>query len=189
MLSKKIIISLVMVPTLWISYAVVVLCFTDVQPSTVMLLFLSCPLFSYVGIMATEAGVVDAKDLRPAFMRLLPSMRKQFDDLPRMRAQLQQELRTYIKKVGPDLGPLYFDENVNWSEYMHRNNSSDNLAGKDLIFIGFDPHLFSCDHSIKKTASLTPHTHTTPCCHTFVYIGARAAMHAAVKAYEDKKKI
>ncbi len=63
-MSKKITLSIVLVPTLWITYAVLLLKYTRLQPATVLVLFLCCPLFSYIGVMATEAGMVDFKDLK-----------------------------------------------------------------------------------------------------------------------------
>jgi glycerol-3-phosphate O-acyltransferase / dihydroxyacetone phosphate acyltransferase len=63
-MSKKITLSIVLVPTLWVTYAVLLLKYTRLQPATVLVLFLCCPLFSYIGVMATEAGMVDFKDLK-----------------------------------------------------------------------------------------------------------------------------
>jgi len=60
-LSKKITLSIVLVPTLWITYAVLLLSFSHLEPATVAVLFFCCPLFSYIGVMATEAGMVDLK--------------------------------------------------------------------------------------------------------------------------------
>jgi glycerol-3-phosphate O-acyltransferase/dihydroxyacetone phosphate acyltransferase len=91
----------VLVPTLWIVYAVLLLSFTSMEPATVALLFFCCPLFSYIGVRATEAGMVDAKDLKPMLMRLLPHSRKKMRALPQERAQLQRDLRAFIHKVGP----------------------------------------------------------------------------------------
>lgn len=63
-MSKKITLSIVLVPTLWITYAVLLLKYTSLRPETVLVLFLCCPLFSYIGVMATEAGMVDFKDIK-----------------------------------------------------------------------------------------------------------------------------
>jgi len=75
LLSKKILFSLVAVPVLWVSYALLLYTFSPLSFETVVLFFLGCPVFSYLGVMAVEAGMVDLKDLRPAFLRLLPSFR------------------------------------------------------------------------------------------------------------------
>jgi glycerol-3-phosphate O-acyltransferase / dihydroxyacetone phosphate acyltransferase len=56
LLSKKIVFSLVAVPVLWVSYAVVLLLVAKWQLKTIIVVFLSCPLFSYLGVMAVEAG-------------------------------------------------------------------------------------------------------------------------------------
>eukprot|EP01042_Synura_sphagnicola_P009615 gene9615-12335_t len=73
LMSKKILFSMVAVPTLWVSYALLLVLFSPLSLQTVALLFLSCPVFSYLGVRAVEAGMVDVKDLRPVFLRLLPS--------------------------------------------------------------------------------------------------------------------
>jgi glycerol-3-phosphate O-acyltransferase / dihydroxyacetone phosphate acyltransferase len=103
MMSKKIIISIVMVPTLWLAYAALLFFLSDWQTSTKVLAVLAMPAFSYAGVMATEAGMVDAKDLKPVLMRLLPEVRREMLALPAMRARLQQELREFVTRVGPSL--------------------------------------------------------------------------------------
>jgi len=69
---ENIVFSLMAVPALWITYAVLLRLFTNMEIRTIVVLFLCCPLFSYMGVMAVQAGMVDLKDLRPAFLRLLP---------------------------------------------------------------------------------------------------------------------
>lgn len=98
-MSKKITLSIVLVPTLWVVYAALLLTLSGLRPATVALLFFCCPLFSYIGVMATEAGMVDAKDLKPVLMRFLPSARKRMETLPAERAQLQRDVRAFIHKV------------------------------------------------------------------------------------------
>jgi glycerol-3-phosphate O-acyltransferase/dihydroxyacetone phosphate acyltransferase len=56
---------------------------------------------SYSGIIVVEAGIVDWKDLRPFFMRLLPSTRKRLAAMPSIRKSLQEDLRAFIKSIGP----------------------------------------------------------------------------------------
>ncbi len=126
-LSKKITLSIVLVPTLWIVYAVLLLKYTNLLPSTVAVLFFCCPLFSYIGVMATEAGMVDAKDLKPVVMRLLPNARKKMATLPAERAQLQREIRGYIHEIGPELGSLYTDKTVKWDEIIRKSSSAADL--------------------------------------------------------------
>lgn len=50
LLSKKILFSLAAVPILWVSYAVLAFCFTSLETRTIIVLFLCCPLFSYIGM-------------------------------------------------------------------------------------------------------------------------------------------
>lgn len=75
LMSKKILFSLVAVPVLWISYSALLYFFSPLSFEAVVLFFFGCPFFSYLGVMAVEAGMVDLKDLRPAFLRLLPAFR------------------------------------------------------------------------------------------------------------------
>lgn len=126
-MSKKISLSIVLVPTLWITYAILLLKYTDLPPETIAVLFLCCPLFSYIGVMATEAGMVDMKDLKPVIMRLLPGARRRMATLPAERAQLQREIRAYIHHIGPDLGSLYLDKQVRWDEIIRNGSSTGDL--------------------------------------------------------------
>ena len=114
LLSKKILFSLTAVPILWVTYAVLALLFSSLEKRTVLVLFISCPLFSYMGIMAVEQSIIDLKDLRPAFLRLLPSFRQSAEALPQQRAELVEEIRKVTKKYGPSFGQLYFDKTDAW---------------------------------------------------------------------------
>lgn len=81
LLSKKILFSLVAVPVLWIFYAILLYLFSPVSVEAAVVFFFGCPFFSYLGVMAVEAGMVDLKDLRPAFLRLLPSFRTEVNPM------------------------------------------------------------------------------------------------------------
>ena len=72
-------------------------------------------MFSYLGVMAVHAGMIDFKDLRPAFLRLLPPFRAQIALLPALRASLQKEIRTLVKKYGSELGPVYNGKMKEWN--------------------------------------------------------------------------
>jgi glycerol-3-phosphate O-acyltransferase / dihydroxyacetone phosphate acyltransferase len=100
MLTEKVVFCLVVVPILWAFYGVVLLCMTDLDRPTVALIMMTIPLFAYIGIVVTEAGMVDMKDLRPYFMRLFPSARKRLAVLPETRMALQTDLRAFIKSIG-----------------------------------------------------------------------------------------
>ena len=77
--------------------------------------------------MATEAGMVDAKDIKPVLMRFLPATRKKMATLPAERAGLQREIRSFIHKMGPELGSLYTDKTVNWEEFIRKSSSAADL--------------------------------------------------------------
>lgn len=89
LMSKKIIFSIAAVPILWVTYALLLHFFTPLQKQTIVVLFLCCPIFSYLGVRSVEAGMVDLKDLRPAFLRLLPAFRQVARSLPEKRHNLQ----------------------------------------------------------------------------------------------------
>lgn len=127
MMSKKIVISLVLVPTLWVFYAVMLLCFSPLPRDMVLLLFLSMPILAYLGVISAESGMTDLKDLRPAFLRLLPQFRQQAIELPKLRADLQKEVRNLVHKYGPELGSVYFDQSIRWDQ-LNRNSSMENIT-------------------------------------------------------------
>lgn len=129
-MSKKILFSITAIPVLWIFYAVVLFLFTNLQARTILVLFLCCPLFSYMGVMAVEASIVDLKDLRPAFLRLLPSFQQHAVTLPLQRTLLQKELRSLVKKYGPSLGAIYLDKTDAWDP-VHTNIDKFNLPTND----------------------------------------------------------
>lgn len=131
MLTEKVVFCIVAVPTLWVFYAFLLYALTDWSGTTIILCMSCLPLFAYMGIVAAEAGMVDWNDLRPLVMRLSPGARKKLAALPRLRKELQDDLRAFIKDVGPKyLGDLYFKEKVDWTtlwekeKYMTPRNSN-----------------------------------------------------------------
>lgn len=132
LMSKKILFSIVAVPSLWLFYALLLWYFSPFDARTIVILLLCCPVFSYIGVMAIEAGMVDAKDLRPLFLRLLPGYRQQCKDLPALRAALQVEVRQLCRKYGPEFGSLYYEKSNAWEKSarrMLRSTSEDALVG------------------------------------------------------------
>ena len=136
LLSKKITFSLVTVPLLWITYALLLFAFTPLSRSTILALFFACPLFSYLGVMAVQAGMNDIKDLRPAFLRLLPSFKKEMNQLPAVRAALQKKVRAMVKKYGPQFGALYTGKASEWeklarSQFKEIKGTAGDQAGQE----------------------------------------------------------
>ena len=113
-LTEKILFCIVMVPTLWFIYGLMLYWFTNLDRSAIALAVISMPLFSYMGIVVTEAGLVGFKDLRPHLMRLFPSTRRRLAALPAIRRQLQKDLRKFVRKMGPTLGELYYGKHIDW---------------------------------------------------------------------------
>lgn len=119
LLSKKIQFSIVAVPVLWLVYLLAAILFTDWYWSSIILLLLSFPLFSFFGVRSVEAGIIELKTVRPLFYRLLPSHKKIQDELPKKRADLQKEVREFVKKYKTQLGKLAEPVKLDWHEYMH----------------------------------------------------------------------
>lgn len=120
MLTEKIMFCIVMIPCLWFLYGFLMYHFTNMDGPTLALAIISLPVFAYVGIVVTEAGMVDLKDLRPFVMKLFPSSRKRLAALPETRLKLQSDLRRYIKKLGPVLGDIYFGKDLDWQSIQER---------------------------------------------------------------------
>jgi hypothetical protein len=72
--------------------------------------------------------MVDMKDLRPAFLRLLPSFRVLMEELPLKRQLLQSEVREVVKKYGPSLGELYYEKDIALDQYIQKVYSTLNMV-------------------------------------------------------------
>ena len=104
----------VLVPTLWVFYGLVLIFCTNYDRDCIILFQLSLPMFSYLGIMATESGMADFKDLRPHVMKVFPGTRARLLALPRKRRQLARDFKKFVSKNGPSMGALYFNKSVDW---------------------------------------------------------------------------
>jgi len=129
MLTEKVLLCIVLVPTLWISYGLSLYCFSDIDLPTLALFFYSFPLFSYMGIVTSEAGMVELKDLKPFLKRLFPSTKRRMMKLPAVRKKLQADLRDFIRMIGPSLGDVYSEKKLNWADFQQnmRRHSKLNL--------------------------------------------------------------
>lgn len=119
-LTEKILFCIVMIPSLWIFYGFLFYQFTEMDGPTLALSLSSMPLFAYMGVITSEAGMVDAKDLRPWIMKLFPSSRKRLAALPETRLKLQKDLRRFIKKLGPVLGEIYYKKDLDWGAIQEK---------------------------------------------------------------------
>lgn len=136
LLSKKIQFSIVAVPALWFMYLLAAVLFTDWYWSSIALLLLSFPLFSFFGVRSVEAGIIELKTVRPLFYRLLPSHKKTQDELPKKRLQLQKDVRDFVRKYKSQLGKLADPVKLDWHEYMHSiavKDAEAALAAKALV--------------------------------------------------------
>ena len=133
LLSKKIVFSLAAVPVLWVTYAVLAVLFTNLPLQTILVLFLCFPAFSYMGVMAVEAGMADLKDLWPALLRLSPAFREQAQELPKLRVALRQEVRKMVRKYGPETGAAYLDTSDQWEQSLRSSTVAAAPARTDSI--------------------------------------------------------
>lgn len=76
--------------------------------------------------------MADVKDLRPYVMRLIPSARKRLAALPATRRALQADLRAYIRVIGPSLGKIYYDKELDWAEIATETKRMTLLSAGDL---------------------------------------------------------
>ena len=121
MLTEKVIFCLVMVPALWMMYGLLLIFATDWERSTIFLAMMSIPIFAYIGIVATEARIIEWYfNIRPYIMRLSPSARKRLAALPSTRTTLQADLRAFIKTIGPELGEIYYGTNLDWTKIQEQ---------------------------------------------------------------------
>lgn len=119
LLSKKILYSIVAVPSLWLLWGVFFFLFVGFSFKATMMFLFCCPFFSYLGVMAVEAGMMDIKDFRPVYNRLFSQFREEVvPRLPAQRRELQLEVRRLAKKYGPELDALYFPEDVQWDKII-----------------------------------------------------------------------
>jgi len=130
MLTEKLTFCIVVVPLLWLLYGLIMLFFTNFDGQTITLCFMCFPVFSYTAIISSEAGMVDGKDLKPYFLRLLPSTRRRLRALPKQRRELRRDLRAFIKKVGPAFGELYHQKSVDWTQMTQFHKNSEQIMKK-----------------------------------------------------------
>jgi hypothetical protein len=98
---------------------------TDLDGPSIAVILGAFPLCAYTGIIVADAGMVDLQDLRPYLMRIFPSKRRQLAALPHKRKQLQEDLRLFIKTMGPQFGEIYYGKNVDWQQQMRRIDSKE----------------------------------------------------------------
>jgi len=118
LLSEKVLLCIVLVPSLWISYGLALYFFTNLDGPTIALAISSLPLFSYMGIVTAEAGMVNFKDVLPIFQQLFPSTKRRLLSLPALRDDLQKDLLTFIRMIGPSLGDVYTSKNLDWAQFQ-----------------------------------------------------------------------
>ena len=129
MLTEKVLFCIVFIPLLWTIYGLLLFFMTDFDGPTIALCIMSLPLFAYMGIIVSEAGMVDWKDLRPYYMRLFPSSRRRLKALPATRRKLQADLRALIRQIGPALGEIYYGKDLDWKAIQEKSRMAAANAG------------------------------------------------------------
>merc|ERR1712012_368669 len=118
LMSYKVIYVLALGPFLYLVYGTLIWYFSPWCLTTNVLVLLTLPFFSFLGMKASEQGIRAYTDIIPQFMRLLPGARTEQDTLPARRAKLQKKLHNAVKRFGPRLGELYHAENVDWGQQI-----------------------------------------------------------------------
>mmetsp|Transcript_5886 Transcript_5886/g.9566 ORF Transcript_5886/g.9566 Transcript_5886/m.9566 type:complete len:798 (-) Transcript_5886:323-2716(-) len=132
LLSKKILYSIVAVPALWLLWGVVLFIIVGFSFKATLMFLFCCPFFSYIGVMAVEAGMMDIKDFRPVYNRLFSQFREEVvKELPKQRVELQAQVRALVRKYGPDLDALYFPEDVQWEQIIRHHLRDDYATSKE----------------------------------------------------------
>jgi len=122
--TKFILVCIVGIPVLWLTYALLLLSFTSVQRRTVVFLLVLAPVFSYMGIISAESGMVALKDVRPVLARLWSgAMRREQNALKEERKALQRDLRGLVLEHREALGPLGEEGPVDWDRFYARKRS------------------------------------------------------------------
>jgi len=65
--------------------------------------------------------MVGLKDLKPFYMRVLPSARRRLLALPEIRRQLQIDIREFVRAIGPSLGDVYSSKNMDWAAFQQNS--------------------------------------------------------------------
>ncbi|CAJ1461602.1 unnamed protein product [Effrenium voratum] len=118
-MSYKVIYVLICIPIMWVCYGILLWTVTDWWNTSRVLVLLSLPLYAFFGMKASEQGVRAYKDILPVFRRLFhPADKQEMDMLPAKRAHLQRQLHKLVGSLGPRLGDLYYEKDVDWSKHM-----------------------------------------------------------------------
>lgn len=149
MLTEKLTFCIVVVPLLWLLYGLIMIFFTNFDGQTITLCFMCFPVFSYAAIISSEAGMVDGKDLKPYFLRLLPSTRKRLRALPKKRRDLRRDLRAFIKKVGPAFGELYHEKSLDWTQITEHTRRNSQVILKKAVSTDDFHHVETSDEDKK----------------------------------------
>eukprot|EP00164_Ancoracysta_twista_P001547 GFYU01002028.1.p1 GENE.GFYU01002028.1~~GFYU01002028.1.p1 ORF type:complete len:664 (+),score=139.92 GFYU01002028.1:140-2131(+) len=123
MSSYKILVGFVFVPLWYAIFSTLVYVYAPMKSSAKIWLILSLPLWSYLGVLTTEQGIVTSRRVKPLFLRLLPSARKEQDVIAKKRHQLAVQLRVMVEQYGPSFD--WFKDRVIKPEDLRRYSSEE----------------------------------------------------------------
>ena len=96
-----------------------------------------CVLFSQlISCSFPSSGMADIKDLRPYMCRLFPSTRKRLTALPATRKALRNDLIAMIRSIGPSLGEIYFEKELNWQKITTETKKLVAISSGNLDALG-----------------------------------------------------
>jgi glycerol-3-phosphate O-acyltransferase/dihydroxyacetone phosphate acyltransferase len=136
--SYKILVSFFLLPAWYMAVSLLIIFLTSWHWTRIFLAVLSLPLFSYLGVMFTEQGVITSKKLYPMLLRLIPWRRRDQDRLRDMRRLLQAQIREFVDKYGTTT-EFYSDCPVTREEVMgakfslRRRFTAGLLSDEDVI--------------------------------------------------------
>jgi glycerol-3-phosphate O-acyltransferase/dihydroxyacetone phosphate acyltransferase len=129
-LSKMISVCLIGVPALWALYAVL-MAILGFNMKQIALYLFWCPFFSYLAVIASEAGMVNLKDLKPLVLRLMVD-HSQMKKLMDHRAKLQKEVRLLVKKYGQEYMASDWKKSTS-SDKLKASSSNEKLIAEPAI--------------------------------------------------------
>ena len=101
--SYKLIVAFVALPVWFFTLSMGLLIFSPLRWTMVLLISASMPLFSYLGVVFTEQGIFWSKKLYPLLLRMLPSYRREEQELALLRSQLVADIRAMVESLGGDI--------------------------------------------------------------------------------------
>ena len=136
--SYKLLTILVAMPVWYFTLSALIFFASGLRPATAIIIILSLPFYSYLGIRMTEQSVITAKTFMPLIRRLLPSARSRITALQQRRRDLAHTIHALVDKFGPQFE--FFQDRIVKAEDIRRARAK-SIAEFDLddgesLFLG-----------------------------------------------------